>query len=560
MFDKIPFRYQLIAMAAIPTLITAILAAGALFKTDISFRTYGIFALSGLAVSITVCVLVFQNIIRMMRQLRHSAQSLAENGSYYSYDVNDKTEVGEIAKSLDSIYDSAEGIKQLQRDAIKKGISGIVVNLARRSQTLLDRQVEVIDDLQSGEENPERLEKLFKVDHLATRMRRNSESLLVLAEADPGKRRGEPVLISDVMRVAMGEVENYDHIALANEDDASVSAGAAVDLAHLLAELIENASQFSPPETKVEVLGKFNIDGDYVVNVIDHGVGMSETQLETSNAVLAEPPEMTLGMSRSLGFNVVGRLAKRLSMFVNLYSTPGSGVTSVVKIPQSLLRGQVTGKKADGPANETNKEKVTTKQKEAKGEKKVVEEAQAEESLDPIKIPLEDSGNKKNKNKKGKKQEVEPAAEESEGKVTEFGDIPDPVKVEDRPQKLDEVIPEGEAFDKGVKSLLQEPKRGSSGLTKRKRGASKITTGESRTISTASTRKPDEIRTMLSKYREGLKGGGSAAKPVVKAQAEAANVKMIKDAPKAKSTPAPSGNANKNRKKSKKYRNRKGDK
>ena len=138
---------------------------------------------------------------------------------------------------------------------LRKGIGDIFINLARRNQTLLDRQIEFIDQLEANEEDPDQLDNLFKLDHLATRMRRNAESLLVLAGAEPPRRRGRPVALADVVRVAIGEVEDFARIQLLALDDATVGGNVAVDLAHLLSELMENATHFSPPDTMVEIVG-----------------------------------------------------------------------------------------------------------------------------------------------------------------------------------------------------------------------------------------------------------------------------------------------------------------
>ncbi len=140
-------------------------------------------------------------------------------------------------------------VAEEQAALLRKGIGDIFVNLARRNQTLLDRQIEFIDQLEANEEDPDQLENLFKLDHLATRMRRNAESLLVLAGAEPPRRRARPVALADVVRVAIGEVEDFTRINLLSLDEATVGGNAAVDLAHLLSELMENATQFSPPDS-----------------------------------------------------------------------------------------------------------------------------------------------------------------------------------------------------------------------------------------------------------------------------------------------------------------------
>ena len=219
---------------------------------------------------------------------------------------------------------------------LRKGIGDIFINLARRNQTLLDRQIEFIDQLEANEEDPDQLDNLFKLDHLATRMRRNAESLLVLAGAEPPRRRGRPVALADVVRVAIGEVEDFARISLLALDDVTVGGNVAVDLAHLLSELMENATHFSPPDTTVEIVGHRSDEG-YTLSVSDQGIGMSADQLAEANSQLARPPLVGLALSRSLGFIVIGRLAARFGIAVKLTSSPSGGVTALVTLPADLV-------------------------------------------------------------------------------------------------------------------------------------------------------------------------------------------------------------------------------
>ena len=170
-------------------------------------------------------------------------------------DINSKDEIGQLADAFNSIQQVTVEVAEEQAALLRKGIGDIFINLARRNQTLLDRQIEFIDQLEANEEDPDQLDNLFKLDHLATRMRRNAESLLVLAGAEPPRRRGRPVALADVVRVAIGEVEDFARIQLLALDDATVGGNVAVDLAHLLSELMENATHFSPPDTTVEIVG-----------------------------------------------------------------------------------------------------------------------------------------------------------------------------------------------------------------------------------------------------------------------------------------------------------------
>lgn len=248
-----------------------------------------------------------------------------------------RDEVAQLAHAISEIQQVTIDVADEQTDLLRRGISDIFVNLARRNQSLLDRQIDFIDQLESREENPDQLENLFRLDHLATRMRRNAESLLVLAGAEPPRRRGRPVEIGDVLRVAMGEIEDFSRIQLMAVDPSTVAGSVAVDLAHLMSELMENATQFSPPDASVEVVGYRIAGGNYQLTLADRGIGMSAEQITTANTTLAEPPLVGLDLSRSLGFTVISRLAHRLGVTVQLTAGAEGGVTAVITIPAEMV-------------------------------------------------------------------------------------------------------------------------------------------------------------------------------------------------------------------------------
>jgi signal transduction histidine kinase len=267
-------------------------------------------------------------------------------------EVKSQDEFAELATAFGAVEQAAIDVAAEQSRTLRKGISDIFVNLARRNQSLLDRQIEFIDRLEANEEDPDQLENLFRLDHLATRMRRNAESLLVLAQAEGPRRRAKAVSVSDIVRVAVGEVEDFARITLLAIDDAIATGSAAVDVAHLLAELMENGTQYSPPERKVEVVGHRDIEGGYVLTVSDRGVGMSPEAMAEANVQLATPPAVGLSLSRSLGFIVVATLAARHSIRVSLTESPSGGVTAVVTLPAALILssddqpGGITGPQA----------------------------------------------------------------------------------------------------------------------------------------------------------------------------------------------------------------------
>ena len=217
--------------------------------------------------------------------------------------------------------------------------SDMLVNLARRNQSMLYRQLEIINQLEESERNPDALAELFRLDHLTTRVRRNAENLLVLSGEKPPRVWSQPVPLRDVVRAAIAETEDLDRVAFEIPEGPLVDGASVTDLTHLLAELTENAVRFSPPDMAVTVRGRRDPRGGrgQLLTVEDWGVGMEEADLASANALLADPPEVDLSVSKRLGFHVVARLAARHGIRVVLSPTPGSGITASVALPGSLF-------------------------------------------------------------------------------------------------------------------------------------------------------------------------------------------------------------------------------
>ena len=190
-------------------------------------------------------------------------------------------EVHDVEVALNKVQDSAVSLA-VEQATLRRNIADAYVNLGRRNQNLLSRQLEFITQLENDESDPETLEHLFRLDHLATRMRRNAESLLVLAGLAPPRTWSAPVAMGDVVRGALGEVEGYRRVRLRHVDDARVDGAAAADVSHVIAELVENALSFSPPDADVEVYGRRD-DHGYVITIVDSGIGMHEEELERAN-------------------------------------------------------------------------------------------------------------------------------------------------------------------------------------------------------------------------------------------------------------------------------------
>jgi signal transduction histidine kinase len=217
--------------------------------------------------------------------------------------------------------------------------SDLLVNLARRNQSLLYRQLGLINQLEEHEEDPDALSDLFQLDHLATRIRRNAESLLVLSGEEPPRTWGRPVALVDVVRAAIAETEDLDRVVFNVEERLAVFGNAVADLTHLVAELVENAVHFSPPEASVVIRTRpfLQTPGAHVLTVEDWGVGMRPEDLDAGNDLLATPREVDLSVSQRLGLHVVARLAKRHGIEVSLTPTPGCGVTAAVVLPPTLF-------------------------------------------------------------------------------------------------------------------------------------------------------------------------------------------------------------------------------
>jgi hypothetical protein len=215
----------------------------------------------------------------------------------------------------------------------------MLVNLARRNQSLLYRQLGLINQLEDQEEDPDALADLFRLDHLATRIRRNAESLLVLSGEEPPRTWGRPVALVDVVRAAIAETEDLDRVVFAVDERLAVFGNAVADLTHLVAELVENAVHFSPPEASVIIRTRpyLQSPGAHVLTVEDWGVGMRPEDMVEANELLATPRDVDLSVSQRLGLHVVARLAQRHGIDVSLTPTPGCGVTAAVVLPPSLF-------------------------------------------------------------------------------------------------------------------------------------------------------------------------------------------------------------------------------
>ncbi len=309
--------------------------------------------LLGLLLSVIVSALIARWLIRRIGGLEESAVTLAgvelpsvvarlrrgEDVPVEELSGTDsqfgRDEIGRVGQAFDAARRTA--IEAAVGEArMRRGINDVFRNLARRNQSLLHRELTVLDGMERRTTDPETLEDLFRLDHLTTRMRRHSEGLIILSGAAPGRGWVHPVRMIDVLRAAAAEVEDYSRVTVTTPSQAALTGPAVADVIHLLAELIENATTLSPPYTPVRVSGDMVASG-FAVEIEDRGLGMSEQRFVELNARLAEPPEFDVFNSEQLGLFVVGQLAKRHGIRVTLRPSPYGGTTAIALIPTTLV-------------------------------------------------------------------------------------------------------------------------------------------------------------------------------------------------------------------------------
>jgi signal transduction histidine kinase len=287
----------------------------------------------------------FAQVVRSVNTLRAHAVALQERVDTLETDrkhlIDKRQSMADERQRLREELDAATA----RLEQVRAGIHGTFVNLALRTLALVERQLGVIEGLEEREQDPERLGTLFKLDHLATVMRRHSENLLVLAGAEHGQQHAGPVPLVDVVRAAVSEIERYDRVRIAAlPPHAHVTGFAADDLSHLLAELLENATSFSPPDAPVEISGWLLENGEVMLSVQDGGIGITADRLARLNARLTDfDPERPHGGEDAeglgLGLYVVARLAHRHGVRVRLREHKQGGSTAVTVLPTALLAG-----------------------------------------------------------------------------------------------------------------------------------------------------------------------------------------------------------------------------
>jgi hypothetical protein len=316
----------------------------------------GVLGLAAVLVSLFMSVRIGRSLVRDLRRLRQEAHEAAgvrlpsvmrrlSAGEKVDVETEvprleyDKTEMGEVGQAVNTLQRAAveAAVKQSE---LRDGISEVFVNLARRSQVLLHKQLTLLDTMERRTEGTEELADLFRLDHLTTRMRRHAEGLVILSGAAPSRQWRKPIQLMDVVRAAVAEVEDYERIEVRRLPRVAVTGPAVADLTHLVAELLENATVFSPPHTAVQVLGERVANG-FTLEIHDRGLGMAAEALLEANLRLAETPEFELSDTDRLGLFVVSRLAQRQNVRVSLQPSPYGGTTAIVFIPDALLTDDI---------------------------------------------------------------------------------------------------------------------------------------------------------------------------------------------------------------------------
>ncbi|MEU3992029.1 nitrate- and nitrite sensing domain-containing protein [Streptomyces platensis] len=330
-----------------------------------------VLGLAGVLLSLLISVKIGRRLVVELEQLRNSALRVARRdlpasmrllhaGKKVDIDAvaplgdrgTGRDEVGQVGEALVAVHRAALQAAAGRAEALS-GISGVYVSLARRSQLLLHRQLALLDTMERRTEDPVELEDLFRLDHLTTRMRRHAESLIILSGAAPGRGWRHPVPLLDVVRAAVAEVEDFPRVEVHSVVDARLAGGAVADLTHLLAELVENAVMFSPPQTKVQVRAE-RVGAGIAVEIHDRGLGMGKEALDEANRRIQDAEEIDLLDTEQLGLFVVNRLAHRRHVKVALQPSVYGGITAVVLVPDALFAAGADEEPADarstGPA------------------------------------------------------------------------------------------------------------------------------------------------------------------------------------------------------------------
>jgi signal transduction histidine kinase len=306
-----------------------------------------------LLLALAIGIVIGRHLLRSLNILRRTALEVAEHrlpdvvasidsGNMEGLEiepvpVHTHEDLGQLARAFDAVHAQAVSSAVGQAN-LRANLRNIFVNLSRRSQSLVERQLRLMEKLERNEEDPQQLANLFRLDHLATRMRRNNENLMVLSGDDPARRSGHPLPLADVLRAAVSEIEQYQRVVVRSTPSVDVLGYASGDLVRLIAELLDNATSFSPPKTLVRIGGQSFPDGSVRIEIRDEGIGMAAPELADANDRLTSKDTEDVPVSRQMGLYVVGRLARRHSIDVSLEVVQDGGLLAVVQVPTELVK------------------------------------------------------------------------------------------------------------------------------------------------------------------------------------------------------------------------------
>lgn len=333
--------------------------AGALHHATVSAQNSALretaLLIAALLGGLTLALAVARTLVVPVRRLRRDALEVAhvrlpaeleqvrggaETPEIEPVGVQGTEEIGQLARAVDEMHQQALNLAADQA-RLRVQIGNMFETLSRRSQSLVEQQLGIIEELEHDEDDPKRLQNLFRLDHLATRMRRNGDNLLVLAGTALRRGQLDPVPLSDMLWSAVSQVEDYQRVEIGHVPEGVVAGEPAVDIEHLLAEVIDNALRYSPPNTPVAVTVSRAVDGGYLIEITDRGLGMATEDLQAANARLASGGEINVETARRMGLFVVGRLAKRHQITVGLRRTSTMaqqpGITASLHLPGLLV-------------------------------------------------------------------------------------------------------------------------------------------------------------------------------------------------------------------------------
>ena len=364
-----PVRWKVLAIVLVPTVLAVAFGGMRIYDSlteasDAHARTAAIrdavIVLAVIVVALALMFLAAGSLVKPLRRLRTAALRVAhedlpaeltrvqageEPPHFTPIPVYTTEEIGQVAHAVDELHEQALLLAG-EQTRLQMQISDMFETLSRRNRSLVDQQLALIDDLERNEDDPQRLDALFKLDHLAARMRRNGANLLVLSGAQGRREQTDPLPVASIINAAASQVEDYQRVVTETVPDSSIVGAAAGDMVHLLAELIDNALRYSPPTRPVQVSAVRTDNRGLVIEVRDTGLGMAEGDLRMANIRSGSGAEVTPYTARHMGLFVVGRLAQQHGLVVQLRSSragdPRSGTTVTVFVPAELLEGVAT--------------------------------------------------------------------------------------------------------------------------------------------------------------------------------------------------------------------------